>query len=158
MPQNSKKQSSKPAPSAAPRISPQSDPGTPSHNLPNDPATFWNGKTDLAELPPFPDSDATPVLKKLGPLPFPREASRSSVSSPPSTITSPPTQPSGWAAMTKSGRIQTSLAVCPIPSLIVIQRRFPQCVRLTYSPSSIPPASHLGPLPPSFSISAITFG
>lgn len=72
MPQNSKKQASKPAPSAAPRISPQSDPGTPSHNLPNDPATFWNGKTDLAELPPFPDSDATPVLKKLGPLPFPR--------------------------------------------------------------------------------------
>lgn len=72
MPQNSKKQPPRPALNASPRIGPQTDPPTPSPNLPPDPATFWNGKTDLAELPPFPDSDATPVLKKLGPLPFPR--------------------------------------------------------------------------------------
>lgn len=53
-------------------MSPQPDSAAQSPKLPNDPATFWNGRTDLAELPPFPESDATPVLKKLGPLPFPR--------------------------------------------------------------------------------------
>lgn len=72
MPQNSKKPTSKSAQDASPRIGPPSDSAAQTPKLPPDPATFWNGKTDLAELPPFPQSDATPVLKKLGPLPFPR--------------------------------------------------------------------------------------
>lgn len=41
-------------------------------NLPSHPVAFWNSPADLAALQPPPTTDAAPVLKKLGPLPFPK--------------------------------------------------------------------------------------
>lgn len=49
-----------------------SEPGVSPPDLPVDPASFWKSPTDLAALPTPPSSDVTPVLKKLGPLPFPK--------------------------------------------------------------------------------------
>lgn len=41
-------------------------------NLPTDPARFWHAAQDLTAFECFPENDRTPVLKLLGPLPFPR--------------------------------------------------------------------------------------
>ncbi|RIK68875.1 MAG: hypothetical protein DCC65_01730 [Planctomycetota bacterium] len=44
----------------------------PPMHLPADPTHFWRSTADLDALAKFPENDTTPVLKMLGPIPFPR--------------------------------------------------------------------------------------
>ena len=46
--------------------------GTPPSDLPRDPRRFWSAAVNLDDLAPPEDVDTTPVLKRLGPLPFAR--------------------------------------------------------------------------------------
>ncbi len=41
-------------------------------HLPAEPRRFWRSPADLDALAKFPENDTTPVLKMLGPIPFPR--------------------------------------------------------------------------------------
>ena len=66
MPRNTKK--TQPA-TASSRIS---DGGVTPPNLPADPESFWKSPANRPAPPPPPSPDTTPVLKKLGPLPFPK--------------------------------------------------------------------------------------
>lgn len=48
------------------------DPSAPPAHLPADPTRYWRSTGDLSSLCTFPENDKTPVLKLLGPIPFPR--------------------------------------------------------------------------------------
>ena len=67
----------KPPPRTAPPLAPEPSgarleipPWPP--GLPADPSKFWTAGADLSSLSELPKLDATPALKRLGPLPFPR--------------------------------------------------------------------------------------